>query len=237
MLLTFQWNFEVRISLMKIHNLLIAICLFSCSQAYVFAQDAETLHPSMFDDKFNLDGYTKEYSDHAQETLIAMIQDDTLNTFKMAAAVRVFKDKYCLGVFSKEKKAIEKILWRRLHRTNSPFVQVEIMHTLCRMDRYTYFNHLMPTLIIKLDHYNNKVNETAYTSITDIIETGHNRAREARIVFSTLRKLLFLMRKRLANIENPDNRLKQKLTILRWSIKVLGSQELKRLPKEVLHLL
>ncbi len=61
--------------------------------------------------------------------------------------------------------------------------------------------------------------------------------REARIVFDTLRKILFLSRKRLGNITVPNKRLKQKLELLRWSIRILGTQELKRLPSEVINLL
>jgi len=155
----------------------------------------------------------------------------------MAAAVRVFKDQFSKEVFNREKKIIEKILLRRLNRTDSAFVQVEIMHTLCRMDRYKYFNSMAPALMQKMNHYNDTVNEMAYFGLNDIIESGNNRAREARIIFNTLRKVLFLSRRRLAKVTEPDTRLLQKLKILRWSIKVLGSRELKRLPKEVINLL
>ncbi|MCK5083346.1 MAG: hypothetical protein KAR31_10605, partial [Candidatus Omnitrophica bacterium] len=122
-------------------------------------------------------------------------------------------------------------------RTDSPFVEVEVMHTLCRMDRYHYFKLTVPVLIQKLDHYNTAVNEIAFESLNQIIEAGSNRNQEARIVFNTLRKILFLSRKRLATITQPDARLAKKLKLLRWSIKVLGNQELKKLPKEVINLL
>ena len=96
---------------------------------------------------------------------------------------------------------------------------------------------MVPPLIYKLDHYNKAVNEIAYNSLQDIIKTPTNKPREARIIFSTLRKILFLSRRRLTNVTEPDERLKQKLSLLRWSIKILGSQELRRLPKEVINLL
>ena len=166
-----------------------------------------------------------------------MIKDDTLTPYRSAAAVRVFKDKFSSGVVSREKKIIEKALLRRMHRTDSPFVQVEIMHTLCQMDRYRYFKPMVPALIQKLDHYNSAVNETTFDSLNQIIKAGNNRNREARIVFNTLRKTLFLSRRRLATVKEPDARLAKKLKLLRWSIKVLGNQELKKLPKEVINLL
>jgi hypothetical protein len=61
--------------------------------------------------------------------------------------------------------------------------------------------------------------------------------REARIVFETLRKTLFLSRNRLQDITTPNEALQNKLDLLRWSIKILGTQELKRLPQEVINLL
>ncbi len=192
---------------------------------------------TIFDDQMLLKGYTKKYSDLSKETLLAMIKDDTLTPYRSAAAIRVFKEQFIAEVVSREKKVIEKILLRRLHRTDSPFVQVEIMHTLCQMDRYRYFKPMVPALIQKLDHYNSAVNEIAFSSLNQIIKAGSNRNREARIVFNTLRKILFLSRKRLAAIKEPDPRLTKKLKLLRWSIKVLGNQELKKLPKEVISLL
>ena len=128
------------------------------------------------------------------------------------------------------------MLIRRLNRTDSAFVQVEIMHTLCLMDRYKYFKSMVPALIQKLDHYNSVVNELAYYGLNNIT-SGHDRPREARIVFNALRDILFLSRKRLGNIKDPDERLTQKLKLLRWSIKILGNEELRKLPKEVINLL
>lgn len=192
---------------------------------------------TIFDDQMLLKGYTEKYRDLTKETLLAMIKDDTLTPYRCAAAVRVFKETFSAEVVSKEKKIIEKYLLRRLHRTDSPFVQVEIMHTLSQMDRYRYFKSMVPALIQKLDHYNAAVNDIAFDSLNQIIEIGSNRNREARIVFNTLRKILFLSRKRLATVKEPDSRLTKKLKLLRWSIKVLGNQELKKLPKEVINLL
>jgi len=191
----------------------------------------------IFDDKMLLAGYAENLKEESKETLLAMIQDDTLEDHKAAAAMRVFKDNFSQEVFSREKSAIERILLRKLNRTDSIFMQIEIMHTLCRMDRYKYFASMVPTLIQKLDHYNKTANEMTYEGLNDIIQGGHNRAREARIVFNTLRKTLFLTRRRLAGIKEPSEALKQKIKLLRWSIKVLGNQELKKLPKEVIGLL
>ncbi len=191
---------------------------------------------SLFDDRMLLEGYSETYTEESKETLLEMIKDDTLNPYKTAAAVRVFRERFAIEVFSKEKNTIEKILLRRFNRTDSPFVEVEIMYTLCLMDRYRYFFSMVPILLQRLDHYNKAVNELAYESLEDIINIGHNRTREARIIFNTLRKTLFLTRRNLAAMKEPTPRLKQKLELLRWSMKVLGSSELKRLPKEVINL-
>ena len=192
---------------------------------------------TIFDDNMLLDGYTKKYVDEPKEILIEMIKDDTLTSYKTAAAVRVLRSRFSAEIFSPEKKQVEKYLIHRLNRTDSTFVQVEIMHTLCLMDRYKYFSSMVPILIQKLDHYNTTVNEMAYAALLHILDLGHNRPREAQIVFTTLRKVLFLSRKRLTSTHDPSPKLKQKLQLLRWSIKVLGSQELKRLPREVINLL
>jgi len=192
---------------------------------------------TIFDDKMLLEGYAQRYSELSKEILLEMIKDDNLSSYKTTAAVRVFNETYSSEVVYREKKIVEKILLRRLSRTNSPFVQVEIMYTLCKMDRYRYFKAMVPALIQKMDHYNSTVNELAFESLNDIVESSPNRPREARIVFNTLRKILFLSRKRLANINEPGPRLKQKLKLIRWSMKILGSQELKRLPSEVINLL
>lgn len=192
---------------------------------------------TIFDDQMLLNGYTEKYSDLDKDILIAMIEDDTLTPYRCAAAVRVFKEKFSSQVVSRERKIIEKILWRRLHRTDSPFVEVEIMHTLCLMDRYRYFRSLVPALIQKLDHYNSAVNDIAFDSLNQIIKAGSNRSGEARVVFNTLRKILFLSRNKLTTVKEPEPKLTKKLKLLRWSIKVLGNQELKKLPKEVISLL
>ncbi len=192
---------------------------------------------AIFDDKMLLDGYAKKYNALTKEILLLMIQDDTLTSYKIAAAVRVFKEKFSREVVARDKIIFEKFLLRRLNLSDSPFVQVEIRHTLCRLDRYKYFKAMVPALIQKLDHYNSTVNEIAFNSLVDITENGNSRAREARIVFNTLRKVLFLSRKRLATTSEPDTKLTQKLKLLRWSIKVLGTQEINKLPKEVIHLL
>ena len=199
--------------------------------------DGKSITYSIFDDRMLLEGYSQKYAKIPKEILLEMIKDDTLNSYKIAAAVRTFNNNFATEVVSKEKKIIEKLLLRRLSRTNSPFVQVEIMYALCRMDRYRYFKSMTPQLIQKLNHYNSIVNELAYTSLDTLIKEGKGRSREARIVFNTLRKILFLSRRRLEKVTEPDPKLSRKLKLLRWSIKVLGSQELKRLPKEVLNLL
>lgn len=191
---------------------------------------------AVFDDRALINGYTDKFADENKETLLAMISDDSIGPYKCAAAVRVFKQKYGDEILSTEKSAIIKTLLRRLNRTDSPFVQVEIFHTLIVLDRYQYFESMMPSLIQKLDHYNPIVRALAYDDIQEIIKDD-DRTREARIVFNTLRKTFFLQRNRLNDVQTPDDKLRQKLSILRWAIKVLGTQELKRLPSEVIRLL
>ncbi|HOY10022.1 MAG TPA: hypothetical protein PLB05_08100 [Candidatus Omnitrophota bacterium] len=209
----------------------------SVYSSYSSAEEDDFLASSIFDDKQMLNGYSDKYALEDKELLLAIIQDETVTPFKTAAAVRVFKEKFCEEIFTKEKKAAERILIRRLNRTDSPFVQVEIMHTLCLMDRYKYFDSMVPLLITKMDHYNDTVNEMAFAGINNIIEEGNNRPREARIIFNILRRQFFLSRGRLANLAEPDPRLIQKFQILRWTLKVLGTQEIRRLPKEVINLL
>jgi hypothetical protein len=191
---------------------------------------------AVFDDKALINGYTDKFAEENKETLLAMVADDSLGPYKCAAAVRVFKQKYGEEVLSDEKVPIIKILTRRLNRTDSPFVQIEIFHTLIVLDRYQYFSTMIPSLIQKLDHYNEVVRALAYDNIQETLKDS-DRTREARIVFTTLRKIFFLSRNRLNNIETPDDQLRQKIDLLRWAIKVLGTQELKRLPPEVIRLL
>ncbi len=210
-----------------------AVCLVA-PQAY--GQEDISEQP-IFDDQQLLGGYAQKYADLSKDVILEMIMDDTLNSYQIAAAVRVFKERYSGEVVSKEKSRGERILVRRLKLTDSPFVEVEIMHTLCLMDRYRYFQSMVPALIQKLNHYNAAVNEIAFSSLNDIIGTNNKRGREARIVFNTIRKMLFLSRNRLVNVTEPDEKLARKLKLLRWAIKVLGRQELNRLPSEVINLL
>lgn len=217
----------------------VVLMSFICN-SMVFAQPDNPENPSnltIFDDKMLLDGYARKFNEETKEILLEMIKDDTLSPYKTASAVRVFRERFAAEVFSREKIIVEKILLRRLDKTDSAFVQVEIMHILCIMDRYRYFGSMVPILIQKMDHYNSAVNEISYNALNNIIQAGHSRAREARIIFNTLRKILFLSRKRLANVKEPGTKLKQKLELLRWAIKILGTEELKKLPKEVISLL
>ena len=204
---------------------------------YPGKETPEEITFNIFDDIVLLEGYRKKYRHLSKDVLLAMIQDETLNSYKTSAAVRVFSDIYSQEVVSREKKLVEKILLRRLNRTDSPFIQVEILYALCRLDRYKYFKPMVPDLIQKLNHYNTAVNELAFENLKQLIAEGNNRPREARIIFNTLRKILFLSRKHLAQMTEPDPKLSKMLELLRWSIKVLGRLELKKLPKEVLHLL
>ncbi len=135
---------------------------------------------TIFDDKMLLEGYAQKYKDQPLEIILEMIKDDTLTPYRSAAAVRVLKTKYSADLVSRNKTSVIRILLRRLNRTDSPFVQVEIMHTLVLLDRYRYFESMVPALIQKLDHYNSTVNEMAYTALDDIVKVGNNRAREAK---------------------------------------------------------
>jgi len=208
----------------------------------VWAQDKDDITAAniasgaIFDDKALLDGYAQKYADQSRDILLAMIADDSLGEYKCTAAVRVFKENFANEVLSNEKQNIIKILTHRLYRSDSPFVQVEIMQTLIVLDRFAYFESMMPALIQKMDHYNPVVSIMAYDAIVNITKDSLY-PREARIVFETLRKMFFLSRNILQNITTPDQKLRQKLDLLRWSIRILGTQELKRLPSEVINLL
>ncbi len=199
--------------------------------------DPAMIDENYFDDGFLMQGFADRYMDEDFETLLAMVQDETIPDIKAAAAVRAFREKYALDIFNRDKAAAERVLLKTYNRSGSAFLQVELMHTLVLMDRYKYYATFVPRLLLKMDHYNDAINQAAFKGMEDIISHGNNRSREARIVFNTLRKMLFLKKKRLANVTEPDERLKQKIGILKWSIKILGSQELDRLPKEVLNLL
>ena len=203
----------------------------------VFGLTTNLYAQDIFDDRSHLKGFIDKYQEVPKEILLEMIKDDTLTDFKTAAAVNVFKETYGPEVVSKEKKRVEKILVKRLKDTSSPFVQVEIIGTLIQIDRYKYFKAMVPLLISKLNHYNEVVTDMAYENLDEIIKNGNDRPREARIVFNTLRKVLFLSRKRLATIETPDQKLTNKLELVRWSIKVLGNEYLQKLPNEALNLL
>jgi hypothetical protein len=208
----------------------------------VWAQDKDDINGvniasgAIFDDKALLDGYAEKYEGEPKDILLAMIADDSLGAYKCTAAVKVFKETYANQILSNEKSNVLKVLIRRLNRTDSPFVQVEIMHTLIVLDRYQYFEDMVPALIQKMDHYNPVVQDMAYNDLLSITQDSLY-PREARIVFETLRKDLFLSRNRLQNITVPDKNLQHKLDLLRWSIRILGTQELKRLPSEVINLL
>ena len=233
----------------KIIHLTCSMLLLSLSVGMAGAQEltnstvvkkesAQPVDPQpIFDDKLMIEGYTKKFDELSKDILLEMIKDDTLSNYKMAAAVRAFNKRFATETVSTEKGSIEKLLLRRLNKTDSAFVDVEVMCTLCQMDRYRYFNSMVPALTQRLNHYNSTVNEMAFNCLDQLSQTSNNRAREARVVFNTLRKILFLSRKRLEKTTTPDTPLEQKLKLLRWSIKVLGSQELNKLPKEILHLL
>ena len=226
---------------MKILYFLLLFLTLALSQP-LWAQDEDDINQediasgAIFDDKALLEGYTQKYAGETRDILLAMIADESLGAYKCTAAVRVFKEKYANGVLSREKANILRILIRRLNRSDSPFVQVEIMHTLVVLDRYQYFESMVPALIQKMDHYNLVVSEMAYKDLLGITKDSLY-PREARIVFETLRKILFLSRNRLQNITTVNQNLRQKLDLLRWSIRILGTQELKRLPSEAINLL
>ena len=213
-----------------------------CAADNLWAQDKDDINEAdiasgaIFDDKTLLEGYSQKYLDEPREILLAMIADDSLGAYKCTAAVRVFKEKFANQVLSNEKANIIKTLINRLNRSDSPFVQVEIMHTLIVLDRYQYFEGMVPTLIQKMDHYNPVVSTLAYDDLLEITKDSLY-TREARIVFETLRKIFFLSRNHLQKVTTPDQNLRQKIDLLRWSIKILGTQELKRLPSEVINLL
>ena len=192
---------------------------------------------AIFDDKVLFNGYVEKYSRQPKEVLLAMMNDSSLGQFKVAAAVRVFKDQFANEMVATEKNVVEKVFIRLLSHEDSPFIQTEIMHALIVLDRYRYFKVMVPRLIEKIDHYNMAVSDIAYDNLTALITKSKARTREARIIFNTLRKVLFLSRKKLEYVKEPDERLQRKLDLLFWSIKVLGTQELKQLPPEIIRLM
>lgn len=199
----------------------------------ILAEDIDKI----FDDKLFIEGYAVKLANAPKDILLAMINDDSLNTFKKSAALQVFRKRFASQVVQHERLILERVMLRQLEKSSSVFVQLELMHVLVMLDRYRYFDAMVPALIQKLDHYDIAVTDLAYQAMDDIINTGSNRTREARIVFNTLRKTLFLTRKKLQNMDPNDERIKNKLQILRWSVKVLGTEELKNLPKEVISLM
>ncbi|MBF0511549.1 MAG: hypothetical protein HQL13_04380 [Candidatus Omnitrophica bacterium] len=207
-----------------------------------YAQDKDDINAaniasgSIFDDKALVEGYAQRYKDEPRDILLAMISDDSLGAYKCTAAVRTFKEKFANKVLSREKSMVLRVLIHRLNRSDSPFIKVEIMHTLIVLDRYQYFESMVPALIQKMDHYNPVVSDMAYKDLVDSTKDSLY-PREARIVFNVLRKILFLSRNRLQKITTPDDKLRKKIDLLRWSIRILGTQELKRLPSEVINLL
>jgi hypothetical protein len=195
------------------------------------------LEEAMFDDKVIFKGYVDKYKDKTKEVIVAMINDTTVGSFKLAAAIHILADKFADDAVGAEKNFFEKTLLRILSREISPFIQTETMSALVALDRYKYFKIMVPRLIEKLDHYNDAVVDVAYDDLTALIAKSTARTREARIIFNTLRKILFLSRKKLEYVQEPDEKLQKKLDLLFWSIKVLGTQELKQLPSEVIRLL
>lgn len=189
-----------------------------------------------FDDALLMDGYAKKLAGASKEVLLSMLADNSLNAFKKAAVVRVFREKFASRIVGRELALVERIFLRQLELSNSPFIQIEIIHTLLVMDRYRYFDAMMPVLVKKMDHYDPLVDGMAYNAISSLTGTA-TRSREARIVFNTLRKMFFLSRKKLQGAKSTDERLHNRLQVLRWAIKILGTEELKKLPKEVIGLM
>lgn len=191
----------------------------------------------LFDDQKLLEGYFQKYQGIDRERIIQMMDDESLSSYQLAAVIRVYRQKYLTEVVADDKKSIEHVLLKCLTRSPSPFVQVETMNALVILDRYQYFPTMVPQMIQKMDHYNDTVSEMAFNQLNDLLSQGPERSREAQIVFNTLKKILFLSRKRLTDVREPDERLSQKLKLLRWSIKILGTEDLDKLPKEVIGLL
>jgi hypothetical protein len=191
----------------------------------------------IFDDKALIQGYAVKLSSAPKDLLLAMINDVGLYAYKKAAAVRVFRDKYAPQMVSRERVIIEKVLLRQLETSGVVHLQIEIMHTLVVMDRFRYYESMVPILVRKMDHYDPYVNELAFTAMEEINANGITRPREARIVFNTLRKVFFLSRKKLKTEDPLDSKLRNKFQLLRWAIKILGTDELKKLPPEVIGLM
>lgn len=201
------------------------------------AQTAPDDDLPIFNDKLLIDGYAGKLASTNKDVLLAMINDDTLVPYRKAAAIKVFRSNFASQVVTSEKSIIERVLLRQLEKDQSIYVQIELMHCLVIIDRYRYFDAMVPALIQKIDHYDAVASEMAYASVADINEKGSQRSREARIEFNILRKMFFLTRKKLEGSDPAEVKLKGKLDLLRWSIKVLGTEELKNLPSEVMSLM
>jgi len=191
----------------------------------------------IFDDKALVAGYAAKFSNASKDLLLAMINDEDVSSYKKAAAVRVFRGKFALQIVSHERVIVERVLLRQMQRLSSIYQQIEIMHTLVMMDRSRFFDSMVPLLLQKMDHYDVFVNELAFAAIEDIHAAVSPRTREARIELNTLRKVFFLSRKKLQNADPLEPRLRNKLQVLRWAIKILGTDELKSLPPEVIALM
>lgn len=190
-----------------------------------------------FDDQLLIERFAEKIQEETKDNLLSMIDDKNLYNYKIAAAVRVFREKYAKEVVQRERAYIEKVFLRRLEVSRSIFLEIEIMHTLLVIDRYRFFAEMVSMLIKGLDHYDLSAVDLAFKALNEVVIKDVARTREARIVFNVLRKIFFLSRKKLAAIEAQDVRLKYKLSLLRWAIKVLGTQELRNLPKEVISLM
>jgi hypothetical protein len=222
------------------NRVLLAVCLIlALVPARSFAEDAASAQvvTDIFDDKALIDGYSAKLANASKDLLLAMINDDELNVHKKTAAVIVFRDKFAAQTVSKEKIIVERVFLRQLQKVNSVYFQIVIMRTLVIIDRYKYFDSMVPLLIQKMDHYDPYVNELAYSALEDINSVGSQRPREARIILNTLRKIFFLSRKKIAKEDVSEPKLRNKLQLLRWAIKVLGVDELKTLPSEVIGLM
>jgi hypothetical protein len=217
---------------------------FVCAQepveqavASVAAATLGSGNPDIFDDKILIEGHAGKLTGAPKDLLLAMINDDDLYIYKKTAAVRVFRNTFAAQMVSRERSIVERMLLRQLQRSGAVHLQIEIMHVLVMMDRFRYFDTMVPLLIQKMDHYDPYVNELAYAALENINGAGAQRAREARIEFNTLRKTFFLSRKKLKTADPLDLKLRNKLQLLRWAIKVLGTEELKSLPPEVISLM
>ena len=190
-----------------------------------------------FDDKALIQGYTTKLLPAPKDLLLAMINDEGLHAYRKAAAVKVFREKFAPAMVSRERVIIEKVLLQQLQRSLIVPLQIEILHTLVVMDRFRYYEPMVPIVVRKMDHYDAYVNELAYEALVNINTSEVTRPREARIVFNALRKIFFLSRKKLKTADTLDPKMHNKFELLRWAIKILGTEELKRLPLEVISLM